>query len=121
MSKAEKIFAGCSTRENIERALRSFDCVYEIIGDEDDDNKIDSIALQCVSGRDSVKVALNQVDKVSDINFKLSAVSSCLNAIWESFADPIENITNEKKIELMDALQGAISILNGCSKEIREV
>jgi len=118
MSKVEEIFKGCSTRENIERALRSFDCVYEIIGDEDDDNKIDSIALQCVSGRNSVKVALNQVDKVSDISFKLSAVSSCLNAIWESFADPIENITNEKKIEKMDALCGAILLLKECSKEL---
>jgi len=120
MSKAEEIFKGCSTRENIERALRSFDCVYEIIGDEEDDNKIDSIALQCVSGRDSVKLALNQIEELSDISMKLSAIATCLYDVWDSLADPIENITNEKKSEKMDALYGAYLLIQNEAAGLKE-
>lgn len=119
MSKAEEIFKGCSTRENIERALKSFDCVYEIIGDEDDDNKIDSIALQCVSGRDSVKLALNQIEELSDISMKLSAIATCLYDVWDSLADPIENITNEKKNEAEISLYGAYLLLRDCADDLK--
>lgn len=58
---------------------------------------------------------------MSDMNYKLSSIISCLNDVWESFADPIENITNEKKIEKMDALCGAILLLKECSKELNNL
>ena len=57
----------------------------------------------------TMEIAKNIMDKYNVPTLAhLTCVSSSREAVHE-------------KIEQMDALKGAISILNGCSKEIREV